>query len=844
MTIVSGMFRPDLGPEVSALTAGYQLFSGVYDEMMDADGGIRPHWRAFLETLAGIGTQEPAARFAAADRHLEEAGVVYRLYGAPGAGERPWRLSPLPLILPPEEWKILEAGMLQRAALLEALLADCYGSCRLTAEGALPPALLAGSPDYLRPLVGVLPPSGRHLALYAADLVRSPSGEWRVLRDRTQAPAGLGYALENRVALARALPELFGAFAVERLAPFLDAFRSWLARLRQPGDAGIFVLTPGPFNETWFEHASLARYLGMQLVEGQDLTVRHGALYLKTVSGLVPVRVLWRRIDGAFADPLELESRSELGIPGLVEALRQGALDVANAAGSGLGEATALLGFLPALAPRLTGAPLILPNIATWWCGQKREREYVEVNAASLAIVRAFRPQPLMRRGPEGEGPILALQLPEDERAILLANIRRRGMDYAGQELITLGTMPAWREGRLEPRPFILRLFAAATSGGFTVMPGGLAFVGDEGALPGPSAFSLSIQKGARTADVWVLSPGGGSGRGAEDHSAPEAKPLPQKASGLLPSRAADNLFWLGRYTERAEAVLRLVRALAQRLTHGAGSVTPEAAGTADLLFKWGAAPAAFGVEGLAAAAGTALANAGWQGSAAAVVRAAREAALPIRNRLPPDTGHAWEELEAEICAPADPGVHALAAKANRMLRTLAAISGFQAETMHRLAGWPFLECGRRLERAIAVCRFVRQFAPEGGVSPAVAALLLELTGSQPALRPGPALDGAAPILALVLMEKGNPRALAFQVERISELAGLLTPEGVGSPAVAGAAADVAAAFHSLDAGNVNPQALLAIENQLMRLSSEICANYFSVREVLAPSSTLRRKAP
>ncbi len=331
--------------------AGYKPLPGIFDEMMGADGKPRAHWRPFLSMLAGLGSEEIGRRCAAADRYLHDSGVFYRVYEDPADAERPWPLSHVPLLIEPSEWRQLEAGLIQRAELLETVLADAYGPAQLIRDGRLPAALVAGNPEFLRPLVGVAPPGGAHLRFYAVDVGRGPDGRWWVLGDRAQAPSGAGYAIENRLALARALPDIYPATHVQRVAPFFQALQRELTSLNRHDDMRVCLLTPGPMNETYFEHAYLARYLGFLLVEGEDLTVGHDGVFIRTVSGLRRAEVLLRRLDADFADPLELNAASRLGVAGLVQAVRDGQVVIANALGAGLIEARAMLAFLPALAP-------------------------------------------------------------------------------------------------------------------------------------------------------------------------------------------------------------------------------------------------------------------------------------------------------------------------------------------------------------------------------------------------------------------------------------------------------------------------------------------------------------
>src|SRR5882672_4307461 len=467
------MAQPDVAPQKSAeqsadlepLLAGYHcLFPRVFDEMMDHDGRVREHWRPFLGMLAALGPDEVNRRFAAADRHLRDSGVFYRVYEDPEGAVRPWPLSHVPLLINQKEWQELQAGLVQRAELLEAILADIYGPAKLVTEGRLPAAVVAGNPEFLRPLVGVAPPGGSYLRFYGVDVGRSPDGRWWVLGDRTQAPSGAGFALENRLALSRAMPDIYRALRVERVAPFFQAFQAELSALSRRDDSRVCVLTPGPMNETYFEHAYLARYLGFLLVEGEDLTVRDDGVFIRTVSGLKRAEVLLRRLDGDFADPLELNARSRLGVPGLVQAVRDGKVVMVNGIGSGIGEARGMLAFLPALSEAIDGRALAMPNIATWWLGQADVREDVVERLDELVIAPAFAgelpahvPRPV----------VYGKDLDAPTRSALIEEIGRRGIDFVAQEAVTLSTTPVWENGRLVPRPFILRLLLARAGDGW-----------------------------------------------------------------------------------------------------------------------------------------------------------------------------------------------------------------------------------------------------------------------------------------------------------------------------------------------------------------------------------------
>src|ERR1700678_1649524 len=454
---------------LAQFVAPYRPLPGIFDEMMDGEGRVRAHWQPFLTVLAALGADEINRRFAAADRYLRGSGVFYRVYEDAAGIERPWPLSHVPLIIEPAEWKHLEAGLIQRAELLEAVLADAYGPSLLSSDGRLPAALIAGNPEFLRPMVGVPPPGGAHLRFYPVDVGRVADGRWWVLSDRAQAPSGAGYAIENRLALSRAIPDIYRATRVERVAPFFQAFQAELLALSRQDDPQICLLTPGPMSETYFEHAYLARYLGLLLVEGEDLSVRDDGVFVRTVSGLQRTEVLQRRVDADFADPLELNAASRLGVPGLLQAVRDGKIIILNALGAGLVGGRAMLAFLPALAPNVLGADLAIPNIATWWLGRADMREEMIENLDRMVIASAFESQTDGSNAHE----VLGAKLDDAQRRALIRSIRDRGVDYVAQEAVTLSSMPVWRDGRLQPRPFTLRLFLAKIGERWQVMPAG-----------------------------------------------------------------------------------------------------------------------------------------------------------------------------------------------------------------------------------------------------------------------------------------------------------------------------------------------------------------------------------
>jgi uncharacterized circularly permuted ATP-grasp superfamily protein/uncharacterized alpha-E superfamily protein len=803
--------------------AGYRPLPGVFDEMMDRDGRVRAHWRPFLGMLAALGADEINRRFAAADRYLRGSGVFYRVYEDAAGIERPWPLSHVPLIIEPAEWRELEAGLIERAALLEAVLADAYGPSLLSRDGRLPAALIAGNPEFLRPLVGVAPPGGAHLRFYAVDIGRGADGRWWVLGDRAQAPSGAGYAIENRLALSRAIPDIYRNTRVERVAPFFQAFQAELAALSRQDDAHICLLTPGPLSETYFEHAYLARYLGFLLVEGEDLSVRDDGVFVRTVSGLQRTEVLLRRVDADFADPLELNAASRLGAPGLLQAVRDGKIVIVNALGAGLVEARAMLAFLPALAPIVLGTDLAIPNVATWWLGRADMREKMIDKLDAMVIASAFE----SHVDGSGASEVLGAKLDDAQRQALIRSIRDRGVDYVAQEAVTLSSMPVWRDGRLQPRPFTVRLFLAKVGDRWQVMPGGFVRIADNA-----DARAVSLQRGAATADAWVLA----RGPVAETTLLPAPERiLVQRATGLLPSRAADNLFWVGRYVERAEATLRLVRAMMNRVAEADETTAPLIAALGSLLRAWNAVPNETSGAAAVFIARAALTRVDLPSSLPSLAGAARSAASVIRDRFSPDAWRAINDLATIIAMPLafGPAESAIIERVEAALRIIASLSGLAQENMTRLAGWRFLELGRRIERAIITGRLVRCFAlpgaPEGGLE-----VLLELADSQITYRQRYVMVAArAPVIDLVILDPNNPRSVAFQLDGIEAHLSVLpgrSAAGRLSP-VQQIAASIATRLRTVDAAAIDEALIVDIEQALMKLSDAVSAAYLTNNE-------------
>ena len=751
-------------PTVTPLLAGYRPAGGAYDEMLAAKGGPRPHWEKFIGSFEKLGLPELTARRDVAARILREHGVTYNIYGDTRGQGRPWALDLAPLIIPPDEWQQVEAGLAQRAKLLNLLLADFYGPQQLFKEGILPPALLQANPAFLRPCHGIVPAKNIFLFLHAVDLARSADGQWWALSDRTQAPSGAGYALENRIVLSRVLPDEFREGHVERLASFFQIMRNSLRSLatRTVAQPNVVLLTPGPHNETYFEHVYLARYLGFQLVEAGDLTVRDRRVFLKTLEGLQPVDVILRRTDDAFCDPLELRADSFLGVPGLVEAARAGNVALANALGSGAVETPALAAFLPGLVRRLLGEKLKLPSVATWWCGQEKEHAYVRENLSKLVVKRVF------SRGINSE-PLFGGGLTEAERDRLFAEMRDMPFDFVAQERVALSTSPVWEHGRLAPRPVVLRAYVCATPDGFKVMPGGLTRFSNS-----PDRLIVSMQSGGGSKDTWVVTDG-------------PVNPLSllqpktqivrlERAAAEVPSRVADNLFWLGRYAERLEDTVRLLRCVLVRLAGEMGSEeTPDLAALVRLVANLDLFPAKFRERHTLAAVEREIYLLIYQPHRLGAVREVQgrlsQIAFTSRDRFSADTWRILSKLQAD--ARPRPGrvpISEVLALLNTLIVDLAAFAGMEMENMTRGHGWRFLDIGRRLERATNIITLIQGALKVEPVDTGALEPVLEIADSVMTYRRRYfAQPQWAPALDLLLADESNPRSLAFQLNALAD---------------------------------------------------------------------------
>lgn len=767
---------------LTRLIADYPPDPGRYDELFAAPGTPREHWARMFEELADSSPAALASRLALVERDVRDSGITYNVYADPQGQDRPWGLDVLPLVLPAGEWRAIAEGITQRARLLNALLADLYGPAALLADGSLPARLLLGHSGYLRPACGSQPPGGIFLHSYAADLARSADGRWWVLGDRTQAPSGAGYALENRLLVARLYPESFRALGVARLSGHFTALRDSLLHFAPAGDGPplAVVLTPGPYNETYFEHSFLARYLGFPLVEGNDLLVRDGRVWLKTLEGLQRVHAILRRQDDDYCDPLELRADSALGVAGLVDCARRGTVFISNALGSGVLESGALLGFLPGLCERLLGEPLRIPSVATWWCGEPAACEDALARAGQLV----FKPS-----SPAASfEPVFGPRLSTAGLAALRRQVRAAPERYVAQEMVRASRAPTLaprQPALLDMRGIGLRVFAIATARGYRVMPGGLTRVAAE-----RDPLVVSMQRGGSSKDTWVLT--GGAAASDAPLAAPGAlAPGIARRTAITPSRTVESLFWFGRYAERCEDLARLLRVA---LNAGLQETDASAQPLTELGTRLGLslAPATLARDWCAAA--TLDTEHGLPGSMRQLARVAHS----LRERISLDHWRALNRLTQDPALGRRASVAEALAWLDRAVVSMLTLSGFVLDGMTRDLAWRFLSMGRRIERLSFSC-----LALEAALTARVEydlGWLLELSDSIVTYRARQTGRTEWPsVLGLLVFDESNPRSLMFQVNGIDDYLAKL--EAALGPCSAKRTAPLVAELRAVGAG-------------------------------------------
>jgi uncharacterized circularly permuted ATP-grasp superfamily protein/uncharacterized alpha-E superfamily protein len=765
---------------------GYAPLPGSWDELLDDTGAVRGEWAFMSQALTEIGVPELLRRQREAWRLLEQDGVIYNVYGD-GGGDPPtrWQLDPVPTLIGSREWETIESGVIERAELLSLILEDLYGPRELLTKRLLPAELVFGSDGFVRACDGIRLPGAQQLFSYAADIGRDADGRPVVMADRTQAPSGAGYALQNRTVIQRVIPSLYRDSHVHRLAPFFRSLRLALkeaAPARASDDPRIVVLTPGPLNETAFEHAVLASTLGFPLVEGRDLVVSDRRVFMRSVGRLEPVDVILRRVDAVWCDPLELRPDSQLGVPGLVEAARAQTVSIVNTLGSSVLESPALMAFVPRLAEHLLGAPLKLASTPAWWCGEDAGRRQVLANLGELIL----RPTSSAVGEPTHRGwELTTAQLERIKRLI-----EARPGDWVGQRPPAMASSPTLTADGLEPRRSLLRAFAVARGESFEVMPGGLTRVAPEAHLG-----RISNQAGATTKDTWVLSSEPEPLTGVWLQPGPAVEGIDPMSS--IPSRAAENLWWLGRYAERAEAVTRMLRTVQDRRNEFEGSANPPGVQTLRALLgalteTTGTYPgfdAGPDAEQLLERPGDELqaliGDAGRPGTLAHSVRALLDCAYGVRDQLSGDTWLIVGPLERAITQVGRPGgatersIRAQSAL-QEVMRSLLVLSGLGIESMVRDIGWRFMDAGRRLERSLQLLSLLRRTVCSVR-GDAADSMMLEsvLTTAESIITYRLRYRARAQletVLELLLLDPGNPRSLAYQLERLTEDLEVLPP--------------------------------------------------------------------
>ena len=746
-----------------------------YDELRGTDGALRPHWQRYFEQLDVMGPAEAKVRWTKAKRLLQENGVSYSVYRDSTGSERPWRLSPLPLLLNTDDWQQLARGVAQRARLLSRLLADIYGPQHCLTNGYLPGELVFDNPRFLRALHGMDVPRQAWVPLYGVDLIRAPNGNFLAIEDVTQSPSGMGYALENRLVVAQALPELLRHCHVERLVFF---FRSLLERLRDSTphnrDAPrVALLTPGPYSPTYFEQAYLAKYLGLSLVQGEDLTVRDNRVYLKTLGGLQPIDVLLRRVFDDYCDPLELLSDSALGVPGLVQALRTGNVCSMNPLGTGILETPGLLAYLPTLCREFLKEELILNSVPTYYCGNALQLEQALSDFDQMVVKPAY--------AIERTAPIFVGQLAPAERDALEVRLLANPNAFIAQRFVPGARTPVIANNTLHPRSYVLRCFAHCIQpNDYQVMPGGLALV-----APSDGDLAVSIDRGARSKDVWVISDDSAL---AETLTAPTNPTIElSRGGGDLPSRVADNLYWLGRYAERAEATCRLVRVIGAKLLESANDREYERGMELASMLNALRAQTQFLYATELSLDSTldrtnnetelarAISNDACSGSIVSTLRSALRVSNIVRDRLSHDTWRILASLEDSIarCSSdsAEIELPQLINELSQIVITLTGFSGLVMESMSRGFAWRFLDMGRRLERAISLVTLLRTtFTTASEREASLVEMVLDVADSGMTYRRRyPAGLQAAPAVDLLLADDTNPRSVIFQLHTLSQ---------------------------------------------------------------------------
>lgn len=734
---------------------------GVYDEMATAKGMERETWDALRETLNSLKPDEFQHRWDLARRLLRENGVTFNVYGGDEWDQRQWALDPFPLLICASQWSKVERGLEQRTRLLSRLIEDVYGAQRCLKESWLPVDLVYGHPGFQRPCHGLSVPTECRLLLHSVDLVRNPDGNFMVLRDRAETPGGAGYALENRLALRRVMPEFFEGRGVREFSSFFSQLRNTLIELgqRRSAQPSVVFLTPGILSQTYFEQAYLAQYLGFPLVQGDDLTVRNNRVYRKLLGGLEPVDVIIKRLRDGYCDPLELRSDSVLGIPGLVQAVRAGNVVVTNSIGSGWVDTPALQVYLPDLCRKLLDEELILPGVPTWWCGEPKSLEFVLDNLSTLVVKPVF--------GTTFGEAVFMPTASAEERKSAIEKLKNNPAGFVAQEQLRASTTPCISRDGLEPRATLLRSFVALTGEGYRVMPGALTLASAQ-----TGSIVASLETGAFSKDTWILD----DSLSLSDVQTATARQSAKLSRGGvdIASRVADNLFWLGRYLERGEGLCRLLRCIAGNLDFRTKS-SPQLGYLHHLVNpRW--RPAQDESEAVKRRVLNLLKKPSQADGLSPCLDSIRRLTGVVRDRLTNDSWRLSNRL-LELASEKPDALPDVQLHLDDLLMTFSAFSGLLAENTSRTFGWRFLEMGRRLERAIAMVGFLRRAFSCKLELPQeqILEVLLEVADAGRTYRRRyPHGLQVAPVIDLLLADDSNPRSVLYQLLQIEDHLGEL----------------------------------------------------------------------
>jgi len=751
-----------------------------FHELLGEDGKLRPDWATFFQSYCGLGDEEISGRNDDMMRLLKENGVTYNIYGDPSGLNRPWSLDIIPFLIDKAEWAAIESGLLQRVNLLDLVLKDIYGERKLIRNGILPGELIYNHAGFLRQCSGIRLPGFHHLVMYSADLARSKDGRIWVVNDRTQAPSGSGYALENRTAMTRVIPELFNGLKVRHLSPYFSALRNGLNEMapHQRLNPRIVILTPGSSNETYFEHSYLSSHLGFTLVQGNDLVVKDNHVWLKTMGGLERVDVILRRVDDIYCDPLELKEDSQLGIPGLLQSVRSGNVSIANPIGSGVLENPGLMPFLQPLARYFLSQDLLIPTIASWWCGQPKELNYVLTHLPSLVIKKIY-------RSPTGSSSIDGASLSNTQLNELKQRIKANPSLYVGQEKVDISSTPSLVNGKIESRQVLFRSFLVSNKKEYVAMAGGLCR-----ASSAEGNFIISNQSGGISKDGWILSP-------EPSRIVSVLKEMPEPSLGvarnepgaayndMLPSHAAENLFWVGRYTERVLGNARFLRTVMHFVAEGNKPLTDNIFQT-DRSLLTAYTRYSYTYPGFMGEDSEALFANPWAELKDVLLNEKRTGSLKynflqfqrsiheVREHWSTDTWRVLRVMEEEFRAEIPSSHHGHL----RMLHTLdnlitfiVAFIGLNRESISREQGWILLDTGRKIEQSLLLITMLRTTLVSKNSEQVEYNMQQSVLTSHESLvnyryKYRMPINNAL-VLDLMLFDPNNPRSLTYQVDRL-----------------------------------------------------------------------------